>query len=156
MGKFDGILLITDLDGTLIQNDRTISEENANAIRYFQSEGGIFTVATGRYPDFLQNYADKFKVNSCVVGLNGNTKYFEYVHNNDEFVKLNGSYDYADMYAVAGLISDKEYYQLTNKNMDFQVNSNIVECGLKTIVENQVHENMEEILGLSNTYGRRL
>ena len=79
------------------------------------------------------------------VGLDGNTKYFEHVHNNDELVKLTGSYDYADMYAVAGLISDKEYCQLTNKNMDFQVNPNIVECGLKTIVENQVHENMEEI-----------
>lgn len=72
MGKFDGILLVTDLDGTLIQNDRTISKENGDAIHYFQSEGGIFTVATGRYPDFLQNYADRFNVNSCVIGLNGN------------------------------------------------------------------------------------
>jgi len=78
MGKFDGILFVTDLDGTLIQNDGIISKENADAIRYFQSEGGIFTVATGRYPDFLQKYEDKFKVNGCVIGLNGNIIYDTY------------------------------------------------------------------------------
>lgn len=119
-----------------------------------------FNIVDEENKDFLgfRYFVDNEKntVYYPVVGLDGNTNYFEYVHNNDEFVKLNCSYDYADMYAVAGLISDKEYYQLTNKNMDFQVNPNIVECGLKTIVENQVHENMEEILGLSNTYGRRL
>jgi len=78
MGKFDGILFVTDLDGTLIQSDGTISKENSDAIRYFQSEGGIFTVATGRYPDFLQQYEDSFKVNGCVIGLNGNIIYDTY------------------------------------------------------------------------------
>lgn len=75
MGKFDGILLATDLDGTLLMNDKTVSEENADAIRRFQNEGGLFTVATGRYPDFLLNYSESFKVNECVIALNGNMIY---------------------------------------------------------------------------------
>ena len=75
MGKFDGILLSTDLDGTLLKNDKTVSVGNAQAIRYFQSEGGLFTVATGRYPDFLNGYTDFFKVNECVIALNGNMIY---------------------------------------------------------------------------------
>ena len=39
MGKFDGILIGTDLDGTLVSEGK-VSRENADAIRYFQAEGG--------------------------------------------------------------------------------------------------------------------
>lgn len=48
MKKFDGIFFATDLDGTLLSDDKSISEENLNAIKYFMSEGGIFTFVTGR------------------------------------------------------------------------------------------------------------
>lgn len=48
MGLFDGIMICSDLDGTLLRNDRTLSEENRKAIRHFQCEGGIFTFVTGR------------------------------------------------------------------------------------------------------------
>ena len=34
-GKFDGVLICTDLDGTLLKNDKTISFENIEAITYF-------------------------------------------------------------------------------------------------------------------------
>ena len=50
MGRFDGILICTDLDGTLYRNDKTISEENKAAIEYFKREGGKFTFITGRMP----------------------------------------------------------------------------------------------------------
>ncbi len=50
MGKFDGVLLVTDLDGTLLRNDKRVSEENLRAIEYFKSEGGLFTFVTGRVP----------------------------------------------------------------------------------------------------------
>ena len=50
MGKFNGILICTDLDGTLYKNDKTISRENKEAIEYFKREGGYFTFITGRMP----------------------------------------------------------------------------------------------------------
>ena len=50
MGKFDGILICTDLDGTLYKNDKSISSENREAIEYFKREGGSFTFVTGRMP----------------------------------------------------------------------------------------------------------
>ena len=50
MGKFDGILFVTDLDGTLLDDNKKISEENKKAIKYFENEGGLFTFITGRIP----------------------------------------------------------------------------------------------------------
>lgn len=50
MGKFDGVLLVTDLDGTLLRDDKSVSAENLRAIEYFKSEGGLFTFVTGRVP----------------------------------------------------------------------------------------------------------
>ena len=47
MKKFEGMLLITDFDGTLACHG-TISEENCSAIRYFQENGGLFTFSSGR------------------------------------------------------------------------------------------------------------
>ncbi|MCR5836238.1 MAG: Cof-type HAD-IIB family hydrolase [Lachnospiraceae bacterium] len=71
MGKFDGILICTDCDGTLTDKDGHLSDANAEAIRYFQSEGGRFTLATGRFPEHLNKYADKLKINAPVISLNG-------------------------------------------------------------------------------------
>lgn len=48
MGRFDGYLFVTDLDGTLLRKDKTISEENLRAIAEFEAEGGAFTFITGR------------------------------------------------------------------------------------------------------------
>ncbi len=42
------ILLVTDCDGTLLQDDKTISSTDLNAIGKFQAAGGNFTIATGR------------------------------------------------------------------------------------------------------------
>ena len=38
MGKFDGILICTDLDGTLYRNGKTVSREKREAIEYFKRE----------------------------------------------------------------------------------------------------------------------
>ena len=55
MGKFDGILLCTDLDGTLFSSDGSLSAENKEAIEYFKREGGYFTFITGRLPHYSNN-----------------------------------------------------------------------------------------------------
>lgn len=71
MGKFDGILICTDLDGTLFKNDKTISCENIEAIEYFKREGGYFTFVTGRMPFFVSYVLDKVKPNAPFGCVNG-------------------------------------------------------------------------------------
>lgn len=55
MGKFDGILICTDLDGTLLRDDKSISKENLDAIAAFRAEGGAFTFVTGRMPFYVSD-----------------------------------------------------------------------------------------------------
>ncbi len=53
MGRFDGVLLASDYDGTLC--GEKVQERDKAAIRAFQREGGTFMVVTGRcYSDFVQ------------------------------------------------------------------------------------------------------
>ncbi len=47
MGIFEGHLIASDIDGTLLDNG-FLPPENVDAIRYFLSEGGAFSLATGR------------------------------------------------------------------------------------------------------------
>ena len=71
MGKFDGILMCTDLDGTLFKKDKTISEENVRAIEYFKSEGGYFTFITGRMPMYVPYVYNTINPNAPFGCING-------------------------------------------------------------------------------------
>lgn len=70
MGKFDGILLMSDFDGTLYCNNN-VSYENRNAIRYFQSEGGLFALCSGRPPYWLSQWTHFFVPNTYCPMMNG-------------------------------------------------------------------------------------
>jgi Cof subfamily protein (haloacid dehalogenase superfamily) len=75
MGKFDRFLICTDLDGTLLRNDKTISPENLQAIAYFKQEGGFFTFVTGRMPFFVSRVYDRIKPNAPIGCINGGGLY---------------------------------------------------------------------------------
>ena len=75
MGKFDGVLLCTDLDGTLYKNDKTVSQENKEAIEYFKREGGLFTFITGRSPHYSQDAYNAAQPNVPFGCMNGGAVY---------------------------------------------------------------------------------
>ena len=75
MGKFEGILIVSDIDGTLTNSNQELSVENKKAIEYFKSEGGIFTIATGRLADYLKEKEFENLVNCPVILLNGAAVY---------------------------------------------------------------------------------
>ena len=71
MRKFEGMLLACDMDGTLLDSDRCISPENLQAIHYFVSEGGLFSLATGRAFAAVTDYLSQLPVNAPYSLLNG-------------------------------------------------------------------------------------
>lgn len=55
MGKFDNILIVSDIDNTFLAIGGGLVQKNIDALRYFLSEGGKFTFATGRAHGSLLN-----------------------------------------------------------------------------------------------------
>jgi Cof subfamily protein (haloacid dehalogenase superfamily) len=71
MKKFEGMLFCTDLDGTLLSSDKTISARNRQAIDYFKSEGGLFTFITGRVPKTSNKIYEMVNPNAPYGCING-------------------------------------------------------------------------------------
>lgn len=71
MEKFSGILLCTDLDGTVLDSNKNVSKENLDAIEYFKSRGGLFTFITGRIPKTSKKICDILKPNVPYGCING-------------------------------------------------------------------------------------
>ena len=71
MGKFSNVFFASDFDHTLTGQDNVLRERNIEAIRYFMSEGGIFTVASGRSIPLFSKRAKLVPVNAPCILYNG-------------------------------------------------------------------------------------
>lgn len=74
MGKFDGYLICSDIDGTFSVNTVTV-KENIEAAKYFTANGGRFTIATGRTAAYLRKLDFFDCINSPVCICNGSVVY---------------------------------------------------------------------------------
>lgn len=70
MGLFDGCLLASDIDGTLIEKGY-INPENVKWINYFMSEGGYFSLSTGRSVGAISDVVNQLERFSPSVVANG-------------------------------------------------------------------------------------
>ena len=70
--NYEGYLICTDMDGTFSPTD-----ENFEAIKYFQDHGGKFTLATGRNISYIDEYFSPLpiKPNAPAVMCNGSVIY---------------------------------------------------------------------------------
>lgn len=71
LGKFDGVLLASDFDDTLVGESCALSPANRAALAYFTGEGGRFTVSTGRAKRTFAPYAKGVLINAPVILSNG-------------------------------------------------------------------------------------
>jgi len=74
-GKFSDYVIISDLDGTLLNNNKEVSKENLQAINYFTDNGGRFSVATGRVIESTVGYLGNIKINLPIIVYNGGVIY---------------------------------------------------------------------------------
>lgn len=67
----DKLLLISDMDGTLLNPDHKIFDENIDAVRRLVAEGGCFTLATGREWLALDEYVHLLPLQLPLILVNG-------------------------------------------------------------------------------------
>lgn len=75
MGKFSGVLITSDIDGTLYSSDFKLLQKNIDAIKYFTSEGGLFSLASGRMLSDVCSIGKDFCNTYCIAcngGIIGN------------------------------------------------------------------------------------
>ena len=72
MGKFDGYLICSDLDGTFWNGE---NPANAEAVRYFTENGGRFSFMTGRQASFLRELPFFDCMNAPAGLYNGSVAY---------------------------------------------------------------------------------
>lgn len=75
MGLFDGVLLVSDVDATLLDKQKNIPPQNLAAIERFKAQGGAFTIATGRTHLTCDSIAQRSGVNAPVIVYNGGGVY---------------------------------------------------------------------------------
>ena len=76
MGRFDGYLLVCDMDGTLINSQtQEVDKGNLDAIKEFMAEGGLFAFASGRTDGELSRYDELVNSNTYSICYNGSCLY---------------------------------------------------------------------------------
>ena len=77
MGKFENIVIASDLDGTYLGKRSVLVERNLERVRYFCENGGHFTFATGRLPLFVKMAAPNASelINMPAITGNGSCLY---------------------------------------------------------------------------------
>lgn len=96
-----------DLDNTLLDSNREISQENLEAIRNFESKGNHFIICSGRVPFALKKYQDILN-SKDVVTSNGAL----IISNNKIIKKQLLSYEiakYVTQYAMDNMINVRYY-----------------------------------------------
>lgn len=69
------VLLLTDMDGTLLSADKTISAVNLAAIERFRMAGGKFALATGRVIQATAQYFEQTALDGPIIICNGSMIY---------------------------------------------------------------------------------
>ena len=67
-------MITIDLDGTLFDNDKVVSKENLEAIKYAKEKGCYVVIATGRPYDGVKKLLDELNLNTehdYVITYNG-------------------------------------------------------------------------------------
>ena len=71
MRKIDYKLIVSDFDGTLVNEDGTISDKNKQSIADYVSAGGAFAISTGRMPDGILPRANELGLKGLVSCCQG-------------------------------------------------------------------------------------
>lgn len=69
--KYSNKILLSDLDGTLLNANREVSQENIQAIQHFIDNGGKFGIATGRDIENVWDWFYNIPINFFCIFSNG-------------------------------------------------------------------------------------
>ena len=73
--NFKNVIIMTDIDGTLVTDEKKILPKDMDAIDRFRAGGGTFTLATGRGYSMAKPIAERINLDVPAVIFNGSAVY---------------------------------------------------------------------------------
>ncbi len=144
MGIFDGCLLASDIDGTLLISDY-LPQKNLEKIEYFIREGGAFALATGRTAGAVSSVTSRIKNLSPSIVANGSVIY----DFNEDKALYEQFVPEEDRYIVKKVLEGCS-------TVGIEIHSGkqvlVVNCNQETID----HENYENLVAISLDYEKAL
>lgn len=96
------LLIISDLDGSLLNDEGKLSKETINVVKEVSKKGHLFCIATGRTPRGSIEIYKQLNLNTILVNLNGA---YIWHPNNSNFMPINIVFD---KLLIKRLISQKD------------------------------------------------
>ncbi|MED3564374.1 HAD-IIB family hydrolase, partial [Bacillus xiapuensis] len=98
-------LIAIDLDGTLLNHQIEISEENIKAIQYAQTNGVEVVISTGRAYFDVRRICEKAGLTTVVIGTNGAT-----IHSKDEKLLSAAAIEKNDVQSILQWLDERNFY----------------------------------------------
>lgn len=98
-------LIAVDLDGTLLNEENKISEQNLEAIKFAQDKGIEVVIATGRAHFDVQTIFEKTGLKTWIIGANGAT-----IHQPNGELFHSVSINRQDAFQILNWLEQEEYY----------------------------------------------
>lgn len=144
-------LICLDLDGTLLKNNGSISENTIRTIKKVQELGNEVVVCTARARNFAVDISKKLNVSRYVITSNG-AEIYDYINNktiysdgiNKEVINEIWNYCKAVNFKISLAIEDKEYV-----NVIFRKGQVVIEDFCKLIND---YRNIKQCMIVSNDY----
>lgn len=111
-------LVACDLDGTLLNTNLVVSQENAKAIRQAQENDIEFLVATGRTPQQSRDAMQKYGLKTGFINING-----ALVFDTDEHLQVKHELPHAKAQQIAEILDRYHiYYELVAEKLIYSKN----------------------------------
>ncbi|SHF04510.1 Cof-type HAD-IIB family hydrolase [Clostridium fallax] len=98
-------LIVTDLDGTLLNDEKVVSEENSRALKRAIDNGFSVAIASGRGYSDIKNIADSIKINPYIISSNGG-----YVYDKDGKIIKGQAFDKNIAKDLVNFCKNKTYF----------------------------------------------
>ena len=144
MGIFDGCLLASDIDGTLLLSDY-LPQANIDKIEYFISEGGAFALATGRTAGAVSSVTSRIKNLSPSIVANGSVIY----DFNNDFALYEQFVPQEDRYIVKKVLENCD-------TVGIEIHSGKTVLVVNSNQETIDHEKYENLTAISLDYNEAL
>lgn len=150
-------LILTDVDGTLIKDNGTLSENTIYSLKKARDKGIRLCIASGRYIKAIEFFKDELKIEDIILsGINGaiivdNNKILRSVKIDKEAYKIASSYVYKKAKSIIAFSKDK--YAIDSNNDFFFLQEKIcrqkgIRMDIRNIeeVENSLGEEVYKII----------